>query len=254
MVDAAEAMPDRFAPRDVVVWFNEHYPAVKDTTVMAHVVGLTGNDPSRRHYRWLAMKPPLFFQIDRGLLTRFDPDLHLGDVADLEDRSDEPSLAEPADEERMEFYLEVHLEEFLITNWHLMDWGRRLSIWEGPAGESGHQFTTPVGRLDFLCIDDNTSGFVVVELKRGVPSDKVVGQITRYMGWVGSEMAQDGQPVEGLIVAHECDDRLRYAVSAIPGLGVLLYNMSFLLRPTDLAVKVLHTGLLPHLPTMEALP
>jgi hypothetical protein len=140
---------------------------------------------------------------------------------------------EAVDEERMEFYLEAYLEEFLLTNWHLIDWGRPLRIWQGPNGDSGHQFSTPVGRLDFLCVDEMTNGLVVVELKRGLPSDRVIGQTARYMGWARSELAQPGQLVEGLIVTHESDDRLQYAAAAVPGLGLLLYEVTFQLRPAQ---------------------
>ncbi len=65
---------------------------------------------------------------------------------------------------------------------HKIDWGRPLELWESPTGESGNQLTTPVGRLDFLCRDGGSGALVVVELKRGRPSDRVVGQAARYMG------------------------------------------------------------------------
>jgi hypothetical protein len=241
MVDAAMSMPERFAPADVVTWFAEHYPAVKDTTVRAHVIGLTANDPSRHHYGWLAGKTPLFFKLNRALLTRFDPDSHFFDVEEPElELVGDDSVAESAAAESMEFYLEVYLEEFLLTNWHLIDWGRPLRIWQGPNGESGHQLSTPVGRLDFLCVDSNSGALVAVELKRGLPSDRVVGQIARYMGWIRNEMAQPGQPVEGLIVTHESEDRLNYAVSAVQGLGLLLYEVAFSLRRGDLASALRH--------------
>jgi hypothetical protein len=47
MKDAASEMPDQFAPTDVVAWFRERYPNVKEGTVRAHVIGLTANDSSR---------------------------------------------------------------------------------------------------------------------------------------------------------------------------------------------------------------
>ena len=53
---------------------------------------------------------------------------------------------------------------------------------------------TPIGRLDFLCIDQVTDALVVVELKRGRPSDMVIGQIARYMGYVRSHLAMPGRP------------------------------------------------------------
>jgi restriction system protein len=165
------------------------------------------------------------------VLTGFDPDRHGEDpiVPEPAEVGDGGSV-EPIDEGRMEFYLEAYLEEFLLTNWQLIDWGRRLRIWEGPNGESGHQFSTPVGRIDFLCIDEATNALVVVELKRGLPSDRVIGQAARYMGWARSELAESGQVVEGLIVTHESDERLQYAAAAISGLGLLLYEVTFELR------------------------
>ena len=72
-----------------------------------------------------------------------------------------------------------------------------------------------------------------MELKRGRPSDKVVGQVARYMGYVSSHLAEPGQAVDGLIVAHESDDALRYAVSALPGLALMTYEVSFELRRVD---------------------
>ena len=81
-----------------------------------------------------------------------------------------------------EFVLEAHLEEFLLGNWNTVDWGRPLRIWEDASGVSGHQLSTPVGRLDLLCVDTSTNALVVVGLKRGRSADRVIGQVARYMG------------------------------------------------------------------------
>ncbi len=129
------------------------------------------------------------------------------------------------------FILEAHLEAFLAGNWKSVNWGRLLQICEAPDGKSGHQFVTPIGRIDFLCIDQVTDALVVVELKRGRPSDMVIGQIARYMGYVRSHLAMPGQSVEGLIVSHEADDSLRYAVAAFPGLQLMTYQVTFELSP-----------------------
>ncbi|HUZ56279.1 MAG TPA: endonuclease NucS domain-containing protein [Streptosporangiaceae bacterium] len=115
-------------------------------------------------------------------------------------------------------------------NWASISWVRPLEIWVGAGGQSGHQLSTPVGRLDFLCVDRQAGALVVVELKRGRSSDKVVGQVARYIGYVGTHIAQPGQAVEGLIVAHDADDALRYAVAAFPGLRVMTYEIAFQLR------------------------
>lgn len=236
MRDAAAAMTPPFSVGDVVAWFNQHYPKIKNNTIGAHVRGLTWNDPNRKHYAWLATKDPLFTRTVFGKLRLFDPDdvgIEIGgdNSADLEegDGDEVPSTAQD-----VEFVLENQLEEFLVGNWHRINWARDLQIWKSPTGVSGHQFNTAVGRLDFLCIDAKTKALVVVELKRGRPSDKVVGQIARYMGWVRRNIGSKGQAVEGLIVAHESDTALSYAVSEIPGLRLMTYEVKFELSAAGL--------------------
>jgi hypothetical protein len=110
----------------------------------------------------------------------------------------------------MEFALEAYLEEFLLTNWDRIDWGRPLELRERE-GVSGNQFTTPIGRLDLLCTDATSGALVAIELKRGRPPDAVVGQIARYLGWLRHNLAAPGQDVEGTIVAQDIDNRLTYA-------------------------------------------
>ena len=48
------------------------------------------------------------------------------------------------------------------------------------------------------------------------------------------EHLADGRRVDGLIVAHDVDDRLKYAVRPVEGLSLLVYEISFALgQPTD---------------------
>jgi hypothetical protein len=76
--------------------------AVKDTTVRAHVIGLTANHPSRHHYRWLAKKTPLFFKLERGTLTGFDPDQHRADlVGSRPEQLADGASVKPVDAEQM---------------------------------------------------------------------------------------------------------------------------------------------------------
>jgi hypothetical protein len=222
MADAAAELSFPARPADVVAWFAERYPEVKSSTVRAHVTGLTGNDRNRHHYAGLARRDPLFNRSPDGSLTPFD---EIPGNAEY-DQTIEDAEA-PAG--RIEFALEAFLEQFLLTNWENIGWGRPLELWESASGDLGHQLATPVGRLDFLCHDTATDGLVVVELKRGRPSDRVVGQAARYMGWVRAHLARDGQPVDGLIIAHEQDLQLAYAVSAVADLSVLTYQIDFTL-------------------------
>ena len=132
----------------------------------AHIKGLTANDPSRHHYQ-VSGRTALFVRQPDKTLMPYDVTA-VTDTDDDQELDDEP---EPADElaleQSSEFVLEAHLEEFLVGNWKSIDWGRPLEIWNGPAGESGHQLVTPIGRLDFLCSDHLANALIVVELKRG---------------------------------------------------------------------------------------
>jgi hypothetical protein len=53
------------------------------------------------------------------------------------------------------------------------------------------------------------------------------------MGYVGTELADPGQPVEGLIIAHEADDSLRYAVTALPAIRLMTYQVAFSLTAVE---------------------
>jgi Endonuclease NucS len=238
MKEAAAELPDHCTRKQVIAWFGRRYPKVNAATVSAHIIGLTANHPSRHHYPSLARRTPLFVRIGHGQLTRYRPGSSGVENVDeaVEDEEDGAVLTPDVEDEpdqlaTMEFALEAYLEEFIVTNWELIDWGRKLVIWNGPDGQSGHQLSTPVGRLDFLATDLDTDALIAIELKRGKTSDQVVGQVARYMGWLRERLAAPDQLVEGIVVAGEVDAKLYYAATAVPGLSVKAYEVSFTLEP-----------------------
>jgi RecB family endonuclease NucS len=240
MRDASATLVEPMSSGDIIAWFQTNYPRVQVTTIRAHIIGLTSNNQTRRHYPNLAKRKPVFFQVGKGSLVRYDSDLHGSSNAleDPDNENDDLELAEVFKVSEsatlaMEFALEMYLEEFIVTNWELIDWGRRLEIWDDGAGQSGHQLNTPVGRLDLLARDVDSDELVVIELKRSKTSDQVVGQAARYIGWVRQHLATPGQTVSGIVIAGEFDDRLRYAASAVPGLSVRAYQVSFALVSAD---------------------
>ena len=233
MRDAAKQLPSPTTPREIIDWFAREYPLVKKTTVAAHIKGLTANDRNRHHYS-VSRYEPVFIWTRDGVLDLYDPDKHLDDEeagTDEDEADGDDADGQPVNPATAEFVMEAHLEEFLLGNWNTVNWGRPLSLWYGTDEASGHQLSTPIGRLDLLCIDTSTNALVVVELKRGRPADRVIGQVARYMGWVRTHLATNGQSVEGIVVAHEHDDRLRYAAAAVPGLTILTYHVTFQLAP-----------------------
>lgn len=78
----------------------------------------------------------------------------------------------------------------------------------------GRQYSTMVGPIDLLAIDQRTKEYVVIELKRGHSADKVYGQCSRYMGWVRKNLAPEGAKVHGVIVARSIDKGLKAARDA----------------------------------------
>lgn len=129
--------------------------------------------------------------------------------------------------------IEVHLEEWLVEHWDQVDFGAPLRIYEVAGDPVGQQYDTgSVGRIDLLCENTSSGALVIIELKKGRQSDAVVGQLTRYMGWVKEHLA-NGRGVEGIVLAPDYDQRLRYAIKAIPGSRVLRYETRFEILPQD---------------------
>jgi hypothetical protein len=151
----------------------------------------------------------------------------LGSAEDQEEEAPSP----PA------FSLEAHLRDFLAANLHTISVdGRRLRLYVDAAEREGIEFPTAVGPIDILAVDDEGS-FFVFELKRADSSDRVVGQLARYMGWVQQTIGKD-RKVYGVIVARSVNRNLRYAASIIPSVRLFEYAVQFSLTPAhDLGVS-----------------
>jgi len=119
--------------------------------------------------------------------------------------------------------LERDLERSLLADLEQLEPGLKLYEKEGVIG---HKLDTGVvGRLDILAIDSK-GGFVVIELKAGEASERVCGQILRYMGWVKRELAE-GKPVRGIVVASDFHERVEYAAEAMPDVNLKRYEVYF---------------------------
>lgn len=135
--------------------------------------------------------------------------------------------ATPTDAEQR-FGLEAHLHEFLRDNWERTELGREWELYSEPENpEAGYEYPTDVGDIDLLAKHCREKRWLVVELKRAQTSDDTVGQILRYIGWVRQNLTKKDERVDGLIIAHAADDRLRYAISELPQVSLLLYEVSF---------------------------
>jgi restriction system protein len=137
------------------------------------------------------------------------------------------AAAAPDVEDPVAFAMEKHLEDFLVQNWKQTELSRDFSIFEEGGELVGQQYATDAGPIDILAVSKDKKRILVVELKRGRASDVVVGQILRYMGFVKDQIAEPGQQVEGAIIALTDDQKLRWAISAVPSITFYRYEISF---------------------------
>jgi hypothetical protein len=161
--------------------------------------------------------------------------VHLGGLDDVTpppvppvDQGVEPAGLPPASER---FILERHLEEFLVGNWERLELGKDWALFQSEGqDEPGNQYPTGIGRIDILAKHKVEPRWLVIELKRNQSSDETVGQVTRYMGWVKRHLAKPGDRVEGLIIAHQAESAVHYALTAVPDVGLQLYEVQFRLH------------------------
>lgn len=137
-------------------------------------------------------------------------------------------VSEESVENPSEFILEKYLEEFIISNFKTIFKGK-LKIYEDADGNDGQQYSTAIGPIDILAVEQASNSFVVIELKKGRPSDQVVGQVLRYMGWVKQNLCIDRQGVKGLIICRDPDSKLSYALTMLKDVEVRYYRVSFTL-------------------------
>ena len=131
------------------------------------------------------------------------------------------------EDNRPSFALEKYLEEFIVSNWNNLDLGQKYDLHEEVIDGIRKKFRTDTGEIDIFAISKDRSEYLVIELKKGRPSDSVVGQIQRYMGFVKAEVANIHQEVKGLIIALEDDQKIQRALSVGPNIGFSRYELKF---------------------------
>jgi hypothetical protein len=110
-------------------------------------------------------------------------------------------------------------------------WGekwRGYKLYAEPDGRVAGELydTKTVGQIDLLY--QNVNGdLLVVELKRTEDtSDKAVGQIARYIGWIQENIGK-GKTVEGLLVSRSASEELKYATRALKDCKLFTYEIQF---------------------------
>jgi restriction system protein len=199
---------------------------------------LNGILPHRRKVKWLlqVLRRPDMSEGLRGslggALTIIGPDSitrHQEEIGRLLGGEAPPSTphTDPDVEDPVAFAMEKHLEEFLVRNWQQTTLSLGFEILSEGEETIGQQFPTDVGPIDILAVSKDKSRLLVIELKRGRASDVVVGQLLRYMGFVKGKVAEPHQSVEGLVIALQNDHKLKWALSALPNLRFLRYQINF---------------------------
>jgi len=112
--------------------------------------------------------------------------------------------------------LEDPLREFIAKHLETIEKGLKLI-------QTKYRTKQRVGEIDILC-NDAKGKFVVIEVKRWKDSDKVVGQILRYMGAIKEEK---GSEPRGIIVLNQEDKRLNYALFMLKDVKVKYYTLNF---------------------------
>jgi len=140
-------------------------------------------------------------------------------------KESQTQLQEEADEElsavEIPPSMERLVEDFLALNLDHIEKG--LKLYKDEKGVPGRQYPTDIGIIDLLCVDKDNK-FVIIEIKKEKGSDKTIGQITRYMGWVKQKLSNN-QQVQGIIIVHEVDKKLEYSASVMSDIKIKYYKI-----------------------------
>lgn len=116
-------------------------------------------------------------------------------------------------------FLERDLQKFLSRNLGIIEKG----LAPDPAYQL-EEYTSDVGRMDFLC-KDAKDNWVVIELKADWAGDDAVGQILGYMSWVRDNLP-NGSTVRGIIVCKNTTGRVKAAIKLAPTLSIKRFSLN----------------------------
>lgn len=143
--------------------------------------------------------------------------LAAGDFPDL-------SAVKTFDEE-IRFHAEQELEDFLETHW------KKTSFAAGYDFVARQMTLDDAGRLDILAKSKDGKEYLIIELKLGRASDRVVGQLQSYMGYfLTSGYCANGETVRGVIIGSSEDPKIRHALKVTSNIEFYVYEMQFNMR------------------------
>lgn len=222
---------DVFSTSDMINYFKNNYPKVKEGTITAHLLMFSINSRSRiGHSGHDNGKFDLLFKIDENKYRLYDKTkdpspIYKNNIRD----KDEENQAEKNDvvhEAGQEFAYEKDLQNFLAKNLQIIE--PELKLFE-EEDITGIEYPAGGRYIDILAVDKNND-FVVIELKVSKGYDRVIGQLLRYVGWVEKMMATEGQKVRGIIICKEITEDLLLACSKMNAIDLFEYELSIKLN------------------------
>jgi len=118
---------------------------------------------------------------------------------------------------------EEKLHRNLYNNWDKTPFAEEWELVR-TGSSAGKLNTDEIGELDMLAKNKSGNKWLVIELKKGPGSDKTIGQILRYMGWVKEKKAGEKDSVEGLIICGEYHLAMDYALMCSPLIKAKIYR------------------------------
>ncbi len=229
MITSMDIKNDQIFTREQVVdWFAEHYPNVKQSTVVCHITRLSTNNPTRLHYSVKADgTDDVFYKIDNSSFRLYNKGYDPTPITDKTPLEQiEQETANLSSECASEFAYEHDLRDYLARNLHIIEPSLELYAVEGITGVE-----FPVGGryIDILAVDKN-GGYVVIELKVSKGYDRVIGQLLRYVSWIKKNQAEPNQSVRGIIIAKKISEDLQLACSELPSVSLYEYDLAVAVR------------------------
>lgn len=132
-------------------------------------------------------------------------------------------------------FTERALEQHLEDHWASTEFFRQGIRLCRPEVDDlpGRQVLTPRNTIDLLGYQKAERAWWVFELKKGRTSDAVVGQVGRYMTWVGDQ-AKARDRVHGAIIVGRVDENLKASVRSNPRLSLWRYDDRLEVHPVTL--------------------
>ncbi len=137
------------------------------------------------------------------------------------------TISEKIEEQKFEALEVQHYQSLLHRNFSRLFPKLKYFDEEEQIPKNGQYDTQTVGIIDILAVDEK-GNFIVIEIKRQA-TDKTIGQILRYMGWIQEELCKDGQHVSGLIVAEKKDIQLEFALKVMPAVKFMKLGLTITL-------------------------